>query len=53
MVDDSIIQEIFREFDKIYFSSGKVNFGARMIDYNGKKINIDQFLEIKLEEYKK
>ena len=44
------IQEILREFDKIFFKQGDNGTGVRTIEYEGKIVTQEEFIVIKLNE---
>jgi len=47
---DDIIQDYIREFDSIYFKQNRLDrMGAKLVEYEGKLMNIDMFLQAKLD----
>lgn len=48
---NDVVQEWMKDFDKLYLKQG-VDNGIRMINYNGKVIDCNEYLKIRLVEFK-
>lgn len=48
---NDVVQEWMKDFDKLYLKQG-VDNGIRMINYNGKTIDCNEYLKIRLNEFK-
>lgn len=48
-----LVQDILREFDSLYSNAPTISEAFRTIEYLGKRITVEQFLEIRLSELSK